>query len=132
MQGQPFGYGYAPPGFTRGRPAVITWFRVYAATTLALYVGFFALWQFLAPAGPDEAHRQPTLAGDVTTAALGLLVFVFGGLFALGAFVPYKPWGWIVGLVAICLGLSSCTAVFAIPLLIYWMKPETKAAFGRL
>ncbi|MBX3198026.1 MAG: hypothetical protein KF894_07760 [Labilithrix sp.] len=134
MQGQPFGYGYEPPGFSRGRPAVITWYRVYAASVLALYVGFFALWQTLVPAGPEEAAAdfQPTLAGSVTVAALGLVGLGLGSLFAVGALVPYKPWGWTVGLIVICLGLSSCTAVAAIPLLIHWMKPQTKAAFGRL
>lgn len=131
---RPFGYGYEPPTIERGRPAIITWFRVYAATTLVLYVGFFALWQFLVPARPNEPPLElhPTVAGTVTVAALGLLVVGFAGLFAVATFVPYKPWGWTVGLIAICLGLSSCTAVAAIPLLIYWMKPVTKAAFGRL
>jgi len=129
----PFG-SYEPPPSKRGRPAVILWFRVYAATTLALYVGFFVLWQYLTPAGAHELHAQtaPTFAGVVTVAALGLVVLALAGLFAVSAMVPYKPWGWTVGLIAICLGLSSCMAIAAVPLLIYWMKPETKAAFGRL
>ena len=133
MQGAPFGY-YEPPPSRRGRPAVITWFRVYAATTLVLYLGFFVLWQLLTPAGPNDAARElhPTPGGVVTVAVLGLAVFGFAALYAVAAVVPYKPWGWTVGLIAICLGLSSCLVVAAVPLLIYWMKPETKAAFGRL
>lgn len=132
-QQPPFGY-YEPPPSQRGRPAVITWFRVYAATTLALYIGFFVLWQFLTPSGPNEVHRElhPTLAGALTVAVLGFFVLGFAAIFAVGVFVPFKPWGWTVGLIAICLGLSSCTVVAAVPLLIFWLKPQTKAAFGRL
>ena len=130
-EARPFGY-YEPPPSQRGRPAVITWFRVYAATTLVLYlVGFLALWQFLTPAGPHEPpHVTP--AGVLTEIIVGLVVLGFVSLHAVAALVPYKPWGWTVGLVAICLGLSSCMALAAVPLLIFWMKPEAKAAFGRL
>ncbi len=130
-EARPFGYGYEPPMAERGRPAIITWFRVYAGATVVLYViAFLALCQFLTPAVPVEGY--PTVAESTTVLVLGLLVVAFSGLFAVAALVPYKPWGWTVGLIAICLGLSSCTAVAAIPLLIYWMKPATKAAFGRL
>ena len=124
MQRPPFGY-YEPPSTKRGRPAVITWFRVYAATALAMYVGFFVLWQFLTPSGAGEvqAAAAPTFAGVVTVAVLGLVVLAFAGLFAVSVIVPYRPWGWTVGLVAICLGLSSCMVLASVPLLIYWMKP---------
>ncbi|MBX3221201.1 MAG: hypothetical protein KF795_11830 [Labilithrix sp.] len=129
MQGQPFGYGYEPPsGVERGRPAVITWFRVYAATTVLLYVGMLVAWLAVAANGPAMGGAELALVLLI----FGVVVLLFGGLFAVAAMVPYKPWGWTVGLVAICLGLTSCMAVAAIPLLIYWMKPETKAAFGRL
>ncbi len=130
-EGRPFGYGYEPPTIERGRPAVITWFRVYAATTVVVYaIAFLALCQFLTPAVPNEAY--PTVAESTTVLVLGLLLVAFSGLFAVAALVPYKPWGWTVALIAICLGLSSCSAIAALPLLIYWMKPATKAAFGRL
>jgi hypothetical protein len=134
MAQQPFGYvPYEPPRSQAGRPAVITWFRIYSATTVLFYLSFFAIWQFMAPsgkAGGRHGHMEPTQLGFLV--GIGLFVLLFGGLFAVGALVPYKPWGWVVGLVAICLGLSGCLAPFAIPLLIFWMKPETKAAFGRL
>lgn len=128
MSPQPFGYGaYEPPRSARGRPAVILWYRVYAATTLLLYVGMLVGWTMLntgdRPHGPEAALMLLIVLG----AAL-----VFGGFYAVAAMVPYKPWGWTLGLVAICLGLSSCLVVAAVPLLIYWMKPETKAAFGRI
>jgi hypothetical protein len=127
---RPFGYEpYAPPGPQRGRPAVITWFRIYSATMAAFYVGFLALWQFLTPTGPRYEARAGTELGILL--GLGFVVLVFGGFHVVAAAAPYKPWGWTIALVAICLGLTSCMFV-AIPLLIYWLKPETKAAFGRL
>ena len=75
---------------------------------------------------------EATPAGLITTVVLGLIVLGCSSIYAVAAFVPYKPWAWTFGLVAICLGLSSCMALAAVPLLIFWMKPETKAAFGRL
>jgi hypothetical protein len=121
-------FGYEPPSTGRGRPAVITWFRVYAATTVLLYTVVVTGWLWLAASGPGTHGPEQALILLV----VGLAVLLFGGFFALAALVPYRPWGWTVGLVAICLGLSSCMALASIPLLIFWLKPETKATFGRL
>jgi uncharacterized membrane protein len=125
--GRPFGYGYERPSTARGRPAVITWFRVYAIATVLFYVVFIAGWIF-ASTGP--AIHDPDRA--LTLLVIGSVVFLLGAFYAVAAMVPFKPWGWTLGLVAICLGLSSCMVFAAVPLLIFWMKPETKAAFGRL
>jgi len=47
-------------------------------------------------------------------------------------FLRPKPWVWIYDLVIICMGMTSaCFLPAAIPLLIYWLKPEVKAHFGR-
>ena len=127
-RGSPFGYGYAPPAFARGRPPVITWFRVYAVTTLLLYVALVVGWLVF-------AADMPGLGADEQAFmlfAIGAATLLGGAFYAVAALVPYKPWGWTVGLIAICFGLSSCMAFPAVALLIYWMKPETKAAFGRL
>ena len=126
-EAQRFGY-YEPPPTQRGRPAVITWFRVYAVTTLLLYMAFIGLWMFVS--STETTIHSPEQA--VILLVVGLVTLFCGGFFAIAAMVPYEPWGWTVGLIAICLGLSSCLVVAAVPLLIYWMKPETKAAFRRL
>ena len=106
---------YEPPAHARdARPAVILWYRVYAVlmAVLSLVVFVIAL----------GAHNY---LGIVM--AKVLLVF-----FGVAAFVPYKPWGWTMGLLAIGLGMAGGTALFAIPLLVFWMKPQVKAAFARL
>ena len=46
-------------------------------------------------------------------------------------FLPNKPWVWVYHLVMICVGMTGCTVVFSIPLLIFWLKPEVKAWFGK-
>ena len=41
-------------------------------------------------------------------------------------------WLWIYDLIIICLGMTSaCFWPAVIPLLIFWLKPETKRHFGR-
>jgi hypothetical protein len=43
-----------------------------------------------------------------------------------------QPWLWTYDLVIICLGMTSaCFLPACIPLLIFWLKPETKHYFGR-
>jgi hypothetical protein len=97
---------YEPPA-TRSdaRPAVIVWFRVYAATLAVLYAG--AAWA----AWP----------------ALGALSVFY----VVATLLPLRPWSWTVGLVAIAIGIPSVTIVFALPLLLKWRSPITRAAFGR-
>lgn len=132
---------YEPPK-TEGarRPAVIFWYRAYAAMiALVSFLGVFASLWVLVKLG-DSAIFDPrtgeTLAGGaadrtvlVTMAAIGV---VFGALHAFAATVPYKPWAWVLGIVVIGLGVSGCTVIFAAPLLWYWIKPTTRAAFQRL
>lgn len=68
-------------------------------------------------------------------ASADLVMFTSGPLallFAVAAFIPYKPWGWSLGLLAIVLGLASFAVPFAIPLFILWFRPRVKAAFARL
>jgi F0F1-type ATP synthase assembly protein I len=46
-------------------------------------------------------------------------------------FLKPKPWVWTYDLVLICFGLSSYLLPVCVPLLIFWIKPETKKHFGR-
>lgn len=96
----------APTTRSDARPAVIFWFRVHALTMALLYAA--GAW--------------------LATPGIGALAV----LYAASAFVPRKPWGWSVALVAIAFGVPSVTIVVALPLLVGWMKPTTKAAFGRM
>ena len=107
------------------------WYRVYCGFMVALYlvvtIGgiFLAIYQ---PATNRQSAQEMLITG-VVYAAIGAFCLV---IFATALFLPRKPWNWIVGIVAIALGMTSCCFMpFLIPLLIYWLKPETKAYFGR-
>jgi len=65
-------------------------------------------------------------------AALAALALGFAGFYFVAARAAYRPSGWALGLVAICVGVTGFLFPFTVPLLVFWMRPETKAAFGRL
>jgi hypothetical protein len=129
---------YAPPGpdsYGRdARPAVILWFRIYAAVMTLASLGLLALAMLAGAAATrpevalDPAAANAPLVAIVLALIAGALVVLYG----VATFVPFKPWGWTLGLFAIALGLLGGSAIFAIPLLVFWLKPQVKAAFARL
>jgi hypothetical protein len=116
---------YQPPASSRdARPAAILWFRVYAATMTLASLAMLVL-AVTSRLGAARADALPALS----LAAIALLLVV---LYAVAMLVPFRPWGWTWALAAIALGVASGGALFAIPLLFFWWKPQVKAAFGRL
>ncbi|HSK73154.1 MAG TPA: hypothetical protein VK892_15760 [Pyrinomonadaceae bacterium] len=107
------------------------WYRVYLAFMVFLYLAVIVFGVFLAVARPATSQYNPNeifMAG-IIYAVVGAFCFL---LFATALFLPRKPWGWIVGIVMIAIGMTSCCFLpFLLPLLIFWLKPETKAYFGR-
>lgn len=109
------------------------WYRVYCAVMVLLYLLVIGLGLFLLLAPPTAGTREYspqelTIMGGVYI-AVGAVLFL---IFAVALFLPPKPYNWIVGIVLMALGMTSCCFLpFLIPLLIYWLKPETKAYFGR-
>ena len=52
--------------------------------------------------------------------------------YAAAPFLPRKPWAWAAHLALIALGMTSaCCIPACLPLLLFWLKPETKAMFGK-
>lgn len=126
---------YAAPASHRdARPAVIVWFRVYAAVMMLASLGMLGLAILMGYAATrPEVALDPNAAGAPLVAiVLTLLATALAVLYGVAIFVPFKPWGWTIGLVAIGLGLAGGSVIFAIPLLVFWVKPEVKAAFARL
>ena len=114
-------------------PKVLLWFKVYSALLAAVYL-FLAsssLFFFLvepASLDPDTTKAQAVFGG-LMLLGIGL---VFAAAFVLPFFLKPRPWVWIYDLVLICIGLTSpCCMPASIPLLLYWLKPEAKAYFGR-
>lgn len=119
-----------PPLDRPVRPPVIVWFKVYCVILSLLYFACAALgaiWLYVAPEG-TKLFSEAMLTGVILTGAG--LVFLAATLPPL--FLPPRPWVWVYGLVLICLGLTSpCFIPICVPLLLYWIKPEAKAWFGR-
>ena len=111
-------------------PPVYKWFIAYCILMALLYLVTAAMgvvFMFVEP-DPQMSEVEAKIFGSVLL-AMGLL-FCVG--YAAGPFLPRKSWGWVFGLVLICIGLSSaCCLPVCIPMLMFWVKPETKKFFGR-
>jgi hypothetical protein len=111
-------------------PPVYKWFVAYCIFMALLYlslpiIGFVFL--FIEPDQDMSAAEAKTMG--VVFIVLGL---VFFAPYAAAPFLPRDSWVWVLGLVLICIGLSStCCLPVCIPLLIFWLKPEMKAFYGR-
>jgi hypothetical protein len=117
-----------------GEPKVLFWYRLYCGAMALLYVGCTALaaavvvWRKELGDGESMGSAMFAAYGAVLIAVSLGLVAAFVATF----FLPRKPWAWIAHLVLIALGFgSACCLPACIPLLIHWIKPETKAWFGR-
>lgn len=107
------------------------WYRIYTGFMALLYLAVAAMGLFLVFAGSTFEGQKPedAIIAGVVYGSFGLL---FGIVYAVATFLPRRPYNWIVGIVAIGVGLTSCCFLPAtVPLLIFWLKPETKAYFGR-
>lgn len=115
-------------------PGVVTWYRVYCGALAAVYLLFIAggiAIMFFS----DEISKgedMPEWFGVAYGALFVLLGLVFAAAYGAALFLPPKPWVWIYGIVLIAIGFTSaCCLPFCIALLIFWLKPECKAYFGR-
>jgi hypothetical protein len=114
-------------------PPVWLWYRVYAVVMALLYVATAVLGGlYLAGAGllPGISGADQAMFVVYGVIMLGLGI-VFAILYGAAPFLPKKRWAWFYHVVLICIGLSSCCCMpVCIPLLVYWIKPETKSMFG--
>lgn len=113
-------------------PPVLFWFRVYCGVLCVVYVctTLAGLPFLLMDPGTFE---MSTLEARL----LGGMLFVLGAVLLVMSAAPFflapRPWVWTYDLVIICLGMTSaCFLPACIPLLIFWIKPEVKAHFGRV
>jgi hypothetical protein len=133
---------YAPPALALGSdvlagptmsdpqaPPVWKWYVAYCAAMAFMYLVVVIMGVvFLAlPAGSDMNPQEAWFIGLVCI-GLGTLCLV---PYAAAPFLPRRRWAWVVGVVLIGIGMTSmCCLPAAIPLLIFWLKPESKAFFG--
>ena len=111
-------------------PPAYKWFVVYCVLMALLYLVTAVMGIVFMVSAPDP-EMSPT-----ESKVMGVVIFVLGlgflAPYAAAPFLPRKSWVWVFGLVLICIGLSSaCCLPVCIPLLIFWLKPEMKAFYGR-
>lgn len=107
------------------------WFRVYCILLSIVYILLAGLGVFLLVA-QTQARRSDAMEMLIIGIIYLVLGAVFFAVFAVGALMPPRRWSWIYGLVLICIGMTSiCCLPATVPLIIYWIKPETKSLFGR-
>lgn len=134
------GQPYAHPGPLSGYQSHIDvelgrktffWYRVYCGVMLGLYFLVSMAGIFLMVAQPPTTEYKPEemmIMGII----YGLLGAVFFIIYLVALVLPPKPYNWIVGIVMIAIGMTTCCFWPAvIPLLIFWIKPETKTFLGR-
>ena len=107
------------------------WYRVYCAVTAGFYV-LLVIFGLIIALDPSIQYSRDQEEAMV----VGFAYVISGGVFGLGYLIalllPRKPYNWIVGIVVIAFGMTICCFLPAmIPLLIFWLKPETKAHLGR-
>lgn len=109
-----------------------TWVRGFCWLLAICNLGLAAL-------GVAFVSRAEVLQSEFFTAEIvrqvGWLAVATGLFFAAlnvaMAFLPRKPWVWVAHMINLVVPmLLICPAVLCIPLLVAWLKPETKAYFG--
>jgi hypothetical protein len=107
------------------------WYRIYLGALSLLYVGVAVMGLLIAMMGPTSNSRDSAemVITGIVYAVIGAIFFI---VHLIALTLPPKSWNWIVGIVMIAIGMTSCCLWPAtIPLLIYWIKPETRSFFGR-
>ena len=112
-------------------PPIYKWFVAYCIFMAVVYLGTAAMGIVLMFAEPDrDMSAEEAKIMAVVFLIVGLVFFV---PYAFAPMLPRQSWVWVLGLVLICLGLTSaCCLPICIPLLIHWLKPEMKAFYGRV
>ena len=137
-QGYPPPYpGHPPPPIPPAlplaeKPRVLTWFVAYATFMAIVYALCVAGGAWVLAVPTDALASRDLDPAEVQIQGALLLVISLPLMLAFGAapFLPRRKWVWVYDLVLVAIGLTSvCCLPITIPLLIYFIKPETKAWF---
>lgn len=114
-------------------PKVLLWHRIYCAVMVLIYLvstaGGAAMMLFAHRIADAHNPAAQFIVQGFLMAALGS---IFTAAFLASFFLPRAPWAWVYHIVLISLGMTSCCCLPAcVPLLIFWLNPETQSYFGR-
>jgi hypothetical protein len=118
-----------PPGDSQ-EPAVRKWYLVFCIAMAISCLPLVILGCNFLLNGPSEQKMSPQEAQVLGFIFLGMGAVLIT-LYVAAPFLPRRKWAWIIGIVLIVFSMSgTCCLPAAIPLLIFWVKPETKAFYG--
>lgn len=112
------------------KPPVWNWYVAYCVAMAFMWLLLVFLGLSFILTGPPNREMSSQEAR-----VMGFIFITLGVLLMLpylaAPFLPRRRWAWIVGVLLISLGATgTCCLPAAIPLMIYWAKPENKAFFG--
>lgn len=122
-------------------PKVVVWFRVYCAVMILVYIAVAVLggWVASNPSVLTSNNPNPSPTSSMPTSQeealfVGVIYCGMGAFFAIVHIVPFllpRRFGvWVFSIVVIALGMTSClTWPATIPLLIFWVRKETREWF---
>jgi len=123
----------APPphaGPRPPRPAVCQWFTGYCVLMAFAGLGLLILGGLLMIL-PETRTPAETLRQRIDGASYIVAAPILVAAFLAAPFLPPRPWAWVGQLVLIAVGMSICCCLpLATPLLLYWIKGETRAYYG--
>ena len=106
------------------------WFRAWCALMVAVYLGIA-----LAGVGVGVwCIQQPNMGVPAALFAGGAPVFaglIGGAAFAWVGTRKIGPRTWTIGLVALIVGCIGSCPPLAVPLLVVWLRDDTRIGFGR-
>ncbi|NNE94319.1 MAG: hypothetical protein HKN23_21940 [Verrucomicrobiales bacterium] len=118
------------------KPTVVTWFYVYNAFMILMAIATVLLGVFFFGNPPEAMLAELTEEDKMVFQIYGVLFPVCGAPMAIAHLIAFfikpRPGSWVYNLILICLGLTGCPTIAAsVPLLIFWLKPETKRYYGK-
>ncbi|MDD5584644.1 MAG: hypothetical protein PHV55_06290 [Candidatus Omnitrophica bacterium] len=112
------------------KPKVYPWFVTYCILMCVLYLFVFGMGLLLPHFAQYTSEKQ--LDAKITGPLYMFFGLIFFVAYAIAPFLKPGPGAWVYDLVLICIGMTSCCCLpITIPLLIFWIKPETKSYFGK-
>lgn len=116
-----------------GEPKVLLWYRIYCALMVLLYVVSTVLGAVMMLFADRIANAQnPAVQFIIQGFVMAAMGSILAAAFFASFFLPRTPWAWVYHIVLISIGMTSCCCLPAcVPLLIFWLKPETQSYFGK-
>ena len=112
---------------------VIFWYRIYCSFS-GVFVGLLVLLFLVLRSLPDmEQNMSPSDFDEFQiTSLLMVVIGIPCAIFYFScSFMTYRGWHGVLGLISIGLGTKGCCLPACIPLLIFWIKLETKRWLNR-